>query len=181
MAKMVWKKSEDLIEEYKEDRKTKISRKCREEIEKGFTVEGKRFSYEIDNQQNFSDTMRLFDNNMIDNVGWNTYINGEKTRIRLNKVEFTKVYLEGVKHKTDALSKLNDGIFPLIDLCENKEMIDKVSWDIEVNINNLTLDEQKTINKQMDKLKAKNKELENADTMTMMALVQLTTSMLGGF
>ena len=128
-ATFEWRNKEGLLEEIKELKKSELSQRCQEAIEHGFYLNQKKYSYGIDNQQNLSDTMRLFENNMIDSIGWNAYVNEEKVRIQLSKKEFTEVYLAGVQHKTNAISRLNDVLYPLVDAVENKEKVARICWD----------------------------------------------------
>ena len=178
MAKMTWSTVEDLLDEFKASKKEELNQICGTQITNGFSAElnGEiySFSYDVDNQQNFSDTMRLFENNMIDSIGWNAYVGEEKIRIQLNKIEFTQVYLAGVKHKTNCLTRLNDVLYPLVDAAENKETIARIYWDTELPAEELSLKEGKSIDDQIGQLNKKDKDLEQADMMTMMALVQIS-------
>lgn len=178
MAKMTWSTVEDLLGEFKTSKKEELNQICGTQITNGFSAElnGEiySFSYDVDNQQNFSDTMRLFENNMIDSIGWNAYVGEEKVRIQLNKEEFTQVYLAGVKHKTNCLTRLNDVLYPLVDAAENKETIARIYWDTELPTEELSLKEGKSIDDQIGQLNKKDRDLEQADMMTMMALVQIS-------
>ena len=118
--------------------------------------------------------MRLFDNQMIDKIGWNAYVGEEKKRIQLNKEEFTRIYLAGVKHKTDCLTRLNDVLYPLVDAAENKETTARIYWDTGLPAEELSLKEGQAIEDRIKELKNKDGELENADMMTMMALMQMS-------
>ena len=163
---------------FKNIKKESLSAEAKEAILKGFhcAIEEQEylFSYTIENQQNFTDTMRLFDNNMIDSIGWNAYAGEDKKRLQLNKEEFTKVYLSGVKHKTDAIIRLNDVLYSLVDAAENKETIARIYWDTGLPADELSLKEGQTIEDLIKELKNKDGELEDADMMTMMALMQMS-------
>ena len=178
MATFQWKTEDDLLDEKKEAKKQELSQICGSQIRNGFSTElnGKiySFSYDVDNQQNFSDTMRLFENNMIDNIGWNAYIGEEKVRIQLNKEEFTQVYLAGVKHKTNCLTRLNDVLYPLVAAAENKETIARIYWDTGLPAEELSLKEGESIDDQIGQLNKKDIDLEQGNMMTMMALVQIS-------
>ena len=179
MAKMTWITSEDLLEKEKQSKKDELSNECKSVIHQGFTYFEKKFSYGIENQQNFSDTMRLFDNNMIDSIGWNAYVNEEKVRIQLNKKEFTEVYLAGVQHKTNAITRLNDVLYPLIDAAENKETVARIYWDEGLPAEELSLKDGKTVEDRVNDLNKKAGELEQSDRTLMMAIVQVS-GLLGG-
>lgn len=166
------------LEEVKLKKRSDLKDECYQKIVDGFDVEvgGKNlhFNYQIEHQQNLTDTVRLFENNMIDKIGWNAYVGEEKKRIQLNKEDFTRVYLAGVKHKTDCLTRLNDVLYPLVNAAENKETIARIYWDTGLPASELSLKEGQAIEDRMKELKNKDGELENADMMTMMALMQMS-------
>lgn len=180
LSKFVWKDENDLLKEIKTSKKQELRQSCEEAIQSGFYLNDRKYSYGIENQQNFSDTMRLFDNNMIDSIGWNAYVNEEKVRIQLNKKEFTEVYLAGVQHKTNAISRLNDTLYPLIDAAENKETIARIYWDEGLPVEELSLKDGETVEDRVSDLNKKAGELEQSDKTLMMAIVQVS-GLLGGF
>ena len=94
-----WIDEDNKLNEFKTMKKEELSNYCKETIQRGFYYKSYMYSYGLDNQQNFTDTMRLFENNMIDSIGWNAYVDGEKSRVSLNRDTFQMVYLAGVKHK----------------------------------------------------------------------------------
>ena len=175
---MTWLTVEDLLGELKVSKKEELNQICGSQITNGFSAElnGEiySFSYDVDNQQNFSDTMRLFENNMIDSIGWNAYAGKEKVRIQLSKEEFTRVYLAGVKHKTDCLTRLNDVLYPLVDAAENKETIARIYWDTGLPAEELELDESKTILAELLKLERRDAIQDETAMMTMMALMEIS-------
>lgn len=168
----------EFLENQKNIKLKELSETCKKIIVSGFTqvVEGNEytFHYDIEDQQNFSDTMRLFENNMIDKIGWNAYLEEEKVRIQLDKKTFTVVYLAGVKYKTDCLTRLNDVLYPLVDAAENKETVARIYWDTGLPAEELSLKEGESIDDQIGQLSKKDKDLEQANMMTMMALVQIS-------
>ena len=181
---MTWSTVEDLLGQFKASKKEELNQICGSQIKNGFSAELNgdiySFSYDVDNQQNFSDTMRLFENNMIDSIGWNAYVGEEKVRIQLSKKEFTRVYLAGVKHKTDCLTRLNDVLYPLVDTAENKETIARIYWDTGLPAEELSLKAGKTVEDRVSDLNKKAGELEQSDRTLMMAIVQVS-GLLGGF
>ena len=178
MAKMTWVNEDELLKERKLVKKEELSNVCSSEIIDGFslTLSGTKYSfrYDMNKQQNFSDTMRLFENNMIDSIGWNAYAGKEKVRIQLNKEEFTQIYLAGVKHKTNCLTRLNDVLYPLVDAAENKETIARIYWDTELPAEELELDESKTILAELLKLERRDAAQDETAMMTMMALMEIS-------
>lgn len=99
------------------------------------------FSYDQEAQINLQDTMRLFDNNMIQDIMWTAEVDGEKVRIRLNKEEFTLIYNESVKQKLDKISHFRDVLVPLIDAAETEEEINAVEWGAPAKVIQLNTDE----------------------------------------
>ena len=178
VASFDWADESRQLDNIKEIKKEELSNICKEEILNGFYshVKGSShfFSYGVEKQQNFSDTIRLFENNMIDKIGWNAYLEEEKVRIQLDKEMFKAVYLAGVKHKTDCLTRLNDVLYPLVDAAESKEIAARIYWDEGLPAEELSLKEGESIDDQIGQLSKKDRDLEQANMMTMMALVQIS-------
>ena len=181
MAKMVWSSEEDLLEEIKASKKQELRQSCKEYITSGFEFSIKNksyhFSYGMENQQNFTDTMRLVENNMIDKVGWNAYLQNEKVRLQLDKDEFTQVYLEGVKHRIEALSRLNDVYIPMVEQAINEEQLGLIRWDNEMVSPEdpvVELDEDQTIEKKIEEVDKQTKEINQQLTLTNSGLMELT-------
>ena len=173
----------DTLENIKDSKKNSLSSICMRKITEGFTQElsgeDYYFRYNIIKQQNFSDTMRLFENNMINKIGWSAYLGEEKVRIQLDKETFSAVYLAGVKHKTDCLTRLNDVLYPLVDAAENKETVARIYWDEGLPSEELSLKDGKTVEDRVSDLNKKAGELEQSDRTLMMAIVQVS-GLLGG-
>ena len=115
MAKISWKTEEDILGELKESKINDLKSECNQKIIDGFTLDSEHYSYSQEKQINFQDTYQLFLNNMIAEIAWNAYVDGEKTRVLLDKDKFQRVYLAGVKHKQDCIIHLNDILIPLIE------------------------------------------------------------------
>ena len=175
MAKISWKTEEDVLEELKKAKSDEMSRECQKRIIEGFSVDGEHYSYNQDNQINFQDTYQLFLNNMITEIGWNVYVNGEKTRKILNKEKFQKVYLAGVKHKVDTMNRLNDVLIPRINSAESKEVIARIYWDEGLEMDELELDTGNEIDKRIDTVTKTAKDAKDSTLTTMMALMQISS------
>ena len=149
----------------KEEKISELRLKCNERIIEGFSVDGEHYSYNQDNQINFQDTYQLFLNNMITQINWNAYVDGEKSRVSLDKDTFQRVYLAGVKHKQDCIIHLNDILIPLIESSTEIEALRAISWgeqkslfrvsdekNIAKKVENLSEDSvaQKSINEQVE-------------------------------
>lgn len=112
----------------KEEKISELRIECNQRITEGFSVDGEHYSYNQDNQINFQDTYQLFLNNMIAEIAWNAYVDGEKTRVLLDKDKFQRVYLAGVKHKQDCIIHLNDILIPLVESFTEIESLKAISW-----------------------------------------------------
>ena len=174
MAKITWKTEEDVLEELKNEKTEELKNICEQKIINGFDVDGVHYYYSQEKQINFQDTYQLFLNNMITEITWNAYVNGEKERISLDKEGFQRVYLAGVKHKVDTIGRLNDVLIPMIKEAESKEVVARIYWDEGLDIDEIVLDEKNTIGKKIENVEKTTKEVQDSSFTTMMALMQLS-------
>lgn len=164
----------EVIKLVKESKINDLKSECNQRIVDGFTLDGKRYSYSQEKQINFQDTFQLFSNNIITEITWNVYINNEKQRIKLNKEQFQKVYLAGIKHKTDILSRLNDVLIPMVVEAKNKETVARIYWDEGLDSPEISMKEDKTLEKQIDSLSKTTQNIQSTSMTTMLALVQVS-------
>lgn len=174
MAKINWKTEEDVLREIKDNKIEELKNICESKIVEGFIVDGERYSYSQEKQINFQDTYQLFLNNMITEISWNAYIDDEKTRILLDKYKFQRVYLAGVKHKVDCISRLNDVLIPMVNSAERKEVVARIYWDEDLESESLELDTGNTMGRKIEKVEKTTKEVQDASLTTMMALMQIS-------
>ena len=165
----------EFIEELKKEKTEEMSRICGEKIINGFDVDGVHYSYSQEKQINFQDTYQLFLNNMITEITWNAYIDGEKTRVSLDKDTFQIVYLAGVKHKVDTMSRLNDVLIPMVNSADSKEVVARIYWDEGLDSESLKLDIGNTMGKKIEKVEKTTKEVQDSSLTTMMALLQISS------
>lgn len=127
------KQHNDVLLKKKESKIHGLNSDCRNSILNGFDCElngiNYHFSYDQEAQINFQDTIRLFDNNMIEMVNWNATLHEGKVRLTLDKIMFEKVYLNSVKHKLDTISKYRDELIPMLNNASTNEEVDKITWD----------------------------------------------------
>lgn len=132
-----WKSNADLLNDKKEERKNLLGTDCQEVILGGFdfTINHElfHFSYDQEAQLNFQDTMRLFDNNMVESVKWTVTQNGEKKRIELTKEQFNQVYMQSVKHKLDTIAHYRDELVPLLEQVQTEEQLEAITWETAMN------------------------------------------------
>lgn len=175
MAKISWKTEENILGELKESKINGLKYECNQKIIDGFTLDGEHYSYSQEKQINFQDTYQLFLNNMITEISWNAYIDGEKTRVLLDKDKFQRVYLAGVKHKVDTMSRLNDVLIPIVNGAESKEIVARIYWDEGLDSKSLKLDIGNTMGKKIEKVEKTTKEVQDSSLTTMMALLQISS------
>ena len=166
---------EELLQQLKNEKTEELKTICEQKIINGFDVDGVHYSYSQEKQINFQDTYQLFLNNMITEITWNAYINGEKERIFLDKESFQKVYLAGVKHKVDTIGRLNDVLIPMIEGAESKAVVARIYWDEGLDIDEIVIDENNTIGKKIEKVEKATKEVQDSSLTTMMALLQISS------
>lgn len=175
MAKINWKTETDILGELKNEKINDLKSECNQKIIDGFTVDNEHYSYNQEKQINFQDTYQLFLNNMITEISWNVYIDGEKTRVLLDKDKFQRVYLAGVKHKVDTMSRLNDVLIPMVNNADSKEVVARIYWDEGLDSESLKLDIGNTIGKKIEKVEKTTKEVQDSSFTTMMALMQISS------
>lgn len=174
MANIKWKSEEDYLIDFKLSKINELKHECEKRIIDGFTLDNEHYFYSQEKQINFQDTYQLFLNNMITEISWNAYIDGEKTRVLLDKDKFQKVYLAGVKHKVDTMSRLNDVLIPMVNSSESKEVVARIYWDEGLDSESLKLDIGNTMGKKIEKVEKATKEVQDSSVTTMMALLQIS-------
>lgn len=174
MAKIKWKNEDDILEDIKISKIEQLKTDCANKIVSGFEVDGVLYTYGQEKQINFQDTFQLLSNNIITEITWNVYINNQKQRIKLNKEQFQKVYLAGIKHKTDILSRLNDVLIPMVVEAKNKETVARIYWDEGLDSPEISMKEDKTLEKQIDSLSKTTQNIQSTSMTTMLALVQVS-------
>lgn len=181
MAKIKWKTEESFLEDLKNAKIQEMTRVCGERIISGFIFEDKIYTYSQEKQINFQDTYMLFINDAISKITWNYYsLSGEKKRVELDKEQFKKVYLEGIKHKTDLLTRLNDVIIPFVKNAQNKETIARVFWDEGIPSEQIKIRTDKMIDNRVDKLGETTVRIQSDALNTMMALLQVSNMITTG-
>lgn len=165
----------EVIKLVKESKINDLKSECSQIIIDGFTLDNEHYSYSQEKQINFQDTYQLFLNNMITEIVWNAYVDGEKTRVVLDKDKFQRVYLAGVKHKVDTMSRLNDVLIPMVNNAESKEIVARIYWDEGLDSESLKLDIGNTMGKKIEKVEKTTKEVQDSSFTTMMALMQISS------
>ena len=133
MANIKWDKKNEASDRTKDKVINTMNNSCKMEIEAGFEFKIKgetyKFSYEQENQINLQNTDRLFELGIIEETKWNAYLGEDKIRILLDKKTFSEIFLAGIMHKQNILSKYNDIILPSIDTMTNVEEFKSLKWE----------------------------------------------------
>lgn len=126
------KSEDDILNDAKKAKFNELSETCQKEILGYFeaTVDSVAFSFSFDNeaQLNFTGTLALFIEGLINEVEWTVYREGVVERITLNKEQFLSVIAEGFKHKNSKIARLRNELQPLIDQAATLEEIENISW-----------------------------------------------------
>lgn len=170
------------LEEFKELRKNKLSKECTNSILSGFTASvGKKeytFSYDKEAQANLAERWQLFQNEMIDSIVLTarTLEDNTYTRLKVNKAEFTLVYLSSVKHKEDNISRLHDLLVPLVNSAVSIKQIEDIHWTnvmIHPNEPSIIVKDDKTLDKNIEKVEAKAEMVSQANQLNGLAMIEV--------
>lgn len=181
MANIKWKTTKDILEKAKYSKSEELSTACKEAIETGFTCKLNdityHFSYDLEDQTNLQETQYLFDNRMIDQINWNARLHhkdGSRVRLQLVKEQFYHVYMSGIKHKLDCISKFRDDLSKLIDEAQSEEELEKIAWDsVQESTFRTSLKDNETIRNNLDELRNASEELADGNKSAMGAISEL--------
>jgi hypothetical protein len=102
----------ELVTQYSPAKIQELNQKCEETILGRFSVElpngTYEFSYDEKAQSRFNGTSSLFLADLITEIPWTAYLNGERVRITLNKEDFNKVSVAALSHCNNNIIKYND-------------------------------------------------------------------------
>lgn len=120
------------LTEAKEIKKEDLKEMCQTNILNGFDSMFKgllyHFSYDREAQLNFQDSYNLFQNNLMEEIGWTVRLNEEKIRIKLDKASFIEIYTNAIKHKNENINHLYEVLIPKVELANNLEEIRTIQW-----------------------------------------------------
>lgn len=180
------KTEEDILEDAKMVKNDKLSRECQDIILNGFTYDifdsTYHFSYDKEAQTNILDVMRLFENNMIEEITWNGRLhnsNGSRVRLKLNKEQFYGLYTQSVKHKLGCVSKYRDDLTDMLEKANTVEEVENISWDsVGISTFEARLNKDETIEDRLGSLANKTVQLEGETTAVSLSLLELSSLML---
>lgn len=188
MATLKKKVYSDLIKEAREAKNDSLNSLCQEAIFSGFPSNqfGSTyyFSYDEEAQANILDTMRLFENNMIDEITWNGRLHsleGKRVRMTLTKEEFYQLYMDSVKHKMSCISKYRDDLSQLLEEAKTIEEIEAINWDsVEKSTFEVNLKSDSTIEKTINALGSSVNQVSRDNDSLTMALFDVVEMIMGG-
>jgi hypothetical protein len=133
----IYREGELIREESHVLKKMKISKaeeldaNCKKEIlgrfKSTFNDVEYEFSYDMEAQSRFNGVPYLFTSNIITEVEWNAYLNGERTSLVLDKASFDKIAADAFAHQMFNITKYRQKI-ELIDSAKTLEEINLIKW-----------------------------------------------------
>jgi hypothetical protein len=85
------------------------------------------FSYDMEAQSRFNGVPYLFTSNIITEVEWNAYLNGERTSILLDKESFDKVAADAFAHQMSNITKFRH-LVGLLNSAITFEEVSAIAW-----------------------------------------------------
>lgn len=179
MAKIQWRSDDERLIDLKQEKIVELKSATSKKIIEGYFCDIDKktyfFTYSVEKQMNLQDTYQMFINNMITEINWNCYNNnGEKVRIKLYRDNFEKLYLSGIKHKNKCISILNEKLIPIVEEANTTDKVGSIYWDENFTFPDMVLKTNDPIDKRLEKVAAKTRQLEGDSMNTMMALVQIS-------
>lgn len=163
MAKLKKTSWKDLFNQVKKRKAEELSRECHEMILSGFKVEilgrDHHFSYDQEAQMNFQETMRLFENNLIEGLNWTAHLGEQDVRLKVNKAVFEQIYLASVKTKLEKVSYFRDELVPLVEKARNEKELERITWDFKEK-NRVRINTDNTLEKRVAKVDGLEQETE---------------------
>jgi hypothetical protein len=131
-------KPDELLETKKQNKLDELDAKCNQTILGDFSadVDGVTYSFGHDEraQANFSSAKLGFMDGSIDAlfgglVPWTAYdAKGKVVRLKLNKDQFSKVFIAHLSHTNGNIGKFRDDLEPKVHACSKPEDVDKIVW-----------------------------------------------------
>lgn len=122
---------EELVAKYSPSKIQELNDMCNQTILGRFSVElddgTYEFSYDYDAQSRFNGIASLFNSDLITEIPWTAYLNGERLRITLTKDNFNKVALAALTHCNDNIIKYNNLLEDLKKVT-NLDSLNGINW-----------------------------------------------------
>lgn len=115
----------------KQQKINELDQACKNAILANFTATlnniDYEFAYDDRAQSRFNGVGILFLNNLIANVEWTAYQNGQRTRISLTKDDFNTLSLAALKHQNDNITKYSD-LYVKVNNVTTEDELNKIQW-----------------------------------------------------
>jgi hypothetical protein len=123
------------LEQVKKSKNYELNSACRNSILDGFnhTINGVEyhFNYDFADQINFGDAKNVLDTNIITELPWTVYtIDGQPTRIMINKILMDELTLAIMNHKNGKISHYRDVLLPRLETATTIAEVEAITWDI---------------------------------------------------
>jgi hypothetical protein len=126
------KLKEAWLDAFKQQKIKEFSSKCKEEILGQFeaTVNSVAyyFSFDMEAQANFTGTLALFTEGLIDRMEWTAYKDGVAERLFLDKTQFLKVISEAFQHKNRNITKYRNELCVKVNQATEVEELELLTW-----------------------------------------------------
>lgn len=120
------------LNELRQAKTDELDQACKNAILSNFTATlngvDYEFTYDATSQSRFNGTGVLFLGNLITEVPWTAYQNGQRIRINLTKDDFNVISLAALKHQTDNVVKYNDLILNHVNVAQSADDLSKIVW-----------------------------------------------------
>jgi hypothetical protein len=119
------------LDDLKQNKIDELDQACKNAILANFTVTlnsvDYEFAYDTESQSRFNGVGVLFLNNLITEVPWTAYQNGERVRITLTKNDFNTISLAALKHQNDNVTKYSNLYVQVMNATSSDE-VNQVLW-----------------------------------------------------
>jgi hypothetical protein len=119
------------LDNAKQTKINELDQACKNSILANFTATlngvDYEFSYDAESQSRFNGLGILFLNNLISEVPWTAYQNGERVRITLTKDDFNTISLAALKHQNDNVTKYSN-LYNQAMTAPSTSIISQITW-----------------------------------------------------
>jgi hypothetical protein len=123
---------QEILEIVKREKLGEMNRKCEEAILGYFkaNVDGVEYEFSFDReaQTNFTGTMILFSQGIIDSIEWTAWKDDVAHRITLSKEQFMQIAGLAFEHKNSKITRLRNELQPQIESCTTVEEVQAITW-----------------------------------------------------
>lgn len=184
--RMGFSSQKEMLEHLKQIKKEELSQSCQEDILSGFTLsinnKEYRFSYDREAQTNYHERWQLFQNGVMEEVTMTAHLGDKDVRLVVDKELFNSIYLASVKAKEEKIKRLRDDIYPMVERAKSSDDLENITWDmviLEPEPQGIVLIEENTLDKEIDRQKARSDRLQSEVATTSRGILELAMITLG--